>query len=40
MILKVYRFQKRAFLLTIHGLTESASTQLLLWHNKNKQYGV
>jgi len=27
MVLKVYRFQKGGFLLTVHGLT-SASTQL------------
>jgi len=34
MVFKVYRFQKRAFLL------KSASTQMSHWQNKNKQNGV
>jgi len=44
MVLKVYRFQKRVFLLTVHRVNWrqqfSASTQLWHWQNKNKQNDV
>jgi len=36
MVSKVYRFQKRDFLPTVH----SASAQLSHWQDKNKQNGV
>jgi len=43
MALKVYRFQKRAFLLRSMELTDvsiDAIVALAFWQNKNKQNGV